>query len=104
MNITLANLTPDKNPIWDEVYKASELFEIHDLSETEKINSFVKNLLNDEPSFSKICNAFFTEGPQVSYCNDNKKGIYINKFNFKNWQNICTVDFWEIPLKIFTIA
>jgi hypothetical protein len=75
MNITLANLNPHKNPSWEEVYKASDLFEIDDLSQVEKINSFVKNLLNNETSYLKMCKAFFTEGPQISYCYDRKNGI-----------------------------
>jgi hypothetical protein len=75
MNITLANLHPDKNPSWEEVYKASDLFEIDDLSQVEKINSFVTNLLNNEKSFLKMCKAFFTEGTQINYCYDKKNGI-----------------------------
>jgi hypothetical protein len=73
-NVTQANLNPDVTPEWDISYRATEFFQVNDLSEVEKISAFVDKITTDEDIYKKTCKSFFADGVQYDwYVNDQSK-------------------------------
>jgi hypothetical protein len=71
LNLTLANSQPDVEPIWEVRYRATDLFNVTNLYEMEKIKSFISSFETNADNYNKMAAAFFTEGPLMS--------LYVNK-------------------------
>lgn len=52
------------SPVWEAKYRATEYFNVENLTEIDKIKSFVLNIENDEETFKKALEAFFAGGPE----------------------------------------
>lgn len=75
LNLTEANLSSD-DPVWKVSYRASEFFNVKYLNEVDKINEFVLNIEKDNNIYTRMCRAFFADGPQIEvYYNNPSKHI-----------------------------
>jgi hypothetical protein len=76
-NITDANLYPDLKPEWEIRYRATEFFGINNLSELNRIKSFIQTIDSNTANYLKIASAFFTEGPMYDVYTISKRNIKI---------------------------
>jgi hypothetical protein len=63
LNLTLAN-SRSEDPVWDVSYRATEFFNVTSLNDVYKIKEFVSKIDTDIDIYTKVCKAFFTDGPQ----------------------------------------
>ena len=74
MNLTLANSHPDNEPVWEISYRASEFFNIKNLTDYEGIHKFVEQINTEDSIYIKTCRSFFADGPQIEmYCDKPSK-------------------------------
>jgi hypothetical protein len=62
MNLIEANKSDDP-PKWEPKYRATEYFNLENLTQIEKIKNFVLQIENDEEIYKKAIEAFFSGGP-----------------------------------------
>jgi hypothetical protein len=68
----------DDPPVWEPKYRATEFFKLNNLTELDKIKSFVMNIEHDEEIFKKAIEAFFAGGPEsISRQKDKKIARYL---------------------------
>ena len=72
-NVTKANLEPEVSPNWDEAYRATSLFNVPFLNETEVIANFTRNIQSNTDNYKSILDSFFTGGPMVAEYTSLKK-------------------------------
>jgi hypothetical protein len=63
MDLDEANRSDDP-PKWEPKYRATEYFELENLTEIEKIKNFVLKIEHDEEIYKKALEAFFAGGPE----------------------------------------
>ena len=55
-------------PKWEAKYRATEFYQVENLTQIEKIKQYVLNIENDEDTYNQSLEAFFAGGPQhISY-------------------------------------
>jgi hypothetical protein len=61
--MTEANLHPDETPDWDVAYRATSLFNVPFLNETQAIAKYTKNIKTSNENYLRLLDSFFTSGP-----------------------------------------
>jgi hypothetical protein len=62
LNITQANLNAE-TPKFEISYRASELFNVKYLNDTQGINKYTLDIESDDKVFRKALKAFYSDGP-----------------------------------------
>jgi hypothetical protein len=71
-NLTLANSQPDITPIWEVRYRATQLYNVTNLTELKLLKNFIDTLDTNKENYLKVVSAFFTEGPLYNLYVDKK--------------------------------